>query len=225
FIADFSHEVRTPLAGLRSAVESFASGPVDAATEDQLHRIILRQLNRLERLVEGLGELEQIESGAIALAPREVDLKGLAREVADDLHEMAVHAQVDLAVVGDATKAWADPVRLQQVVTNLVENAVKHSGSNRVEIELADATDQVILRVRDYGAGIPHAEHERIFHRFYRIDKSRSQEAPGTGLGLAIAKHLVLLHGGTIVLDSAPRRGATFEVRLPKPTARTASDR
>jgi len=117
-----------------------------------------------------------------------------------------------VTVHGEPTRASVDVPRAQQIFSNLIDNAQKHGGG-RIDVEVKPEDGWAVVRVSDEGEGIPHAELERIFHRFYRVDKSRS--VPGTGLGLAITKHLVLLHGGSIRAFNRPERGATFEVRLP----------
>lgn len=218
FLSDFSHEVRTPLAGLRSAVETYETHEhLTDEEEKQLRRIVSRQLRRLERLVDDLSELSRIESGEVALDRHEVDLRGLISEVCEDFAERAAQHRVRFSISGDSSIVYADPVRMEQALSNLIDNAIKYGGDDReVRIEVRDSSDFGTVRITDQGDGIPPADREKIFHRFYRVDKSRSQEVAGTGLGLAITKHLVLRHGGTIDVESAPGEGATFVVKLPK---------
>jgi two-component system phosphate regulon sensor histidine kinase PhoR len=205
FLDDFSHEVRTPLTGLRSAVETFEAGDVSAENEEKLRQVMTRQLARIERLVQEISELNRIETGDLVLEQRPVDLYEVIRELVGDMTgPVTVH--------GEPTRASVDVPRAQQIFSNLIDNAQKHGGG-RIDVEVKPEDGWAVVRVSDEGEGIPHAELERIFHRFYRVDKSRS--VPGTGLGLAITKHLVLLHGGSIRAFNRPERGATFEVRLP----------
>ncbi len=203
FLDDFSHEVRTPLAGLRSAAETLEQGGLAREQEEQLRSVMQRQIARIERLVRDLSDLNQIETGRIALQRRRVNLR-------DVLHDLESDFQFTLRG-GDAF-ASIDEARLQQVFSNLLENA-RHHGGGDVDVEVAQENGEGVVRVSDQGPGIPPAELERIFHRFYRVDRSRSH--PGTGLGLAIAKHLVALHGGTIRAWNRAEGGATFEIRLP----------
>jgi two-component system phosphate regulon sensor histidine kinase PhoR len=207
FLDDFSHEVRTPLAGLRSAVETFEGGDLSTENEQKLRQVMTRQLARIERLVQEISELNRIEAGELVLEPQTVDLYQVIRELVDDLGG-------PVAVRGEKTPANVDVSRAQQIFTNLIDNARKHGGG-KVDVEVKPEDGWALVRVSDEGEGIPHAELERIFHRFCRVDKSRSVQ--GTGLGLAITKHLVLLHGGSIRAFNRPDRGATFEVRLPSP--------
>ena len=219
FIADFSHEVRTPLAALRSAVDSFELGEGRNSAEDdqQLRRIITRQLGRLERLAGDLAELSQMEAGDISLSLRPIDLRKLLEDLCEDFTDRAAQKKMRLVVSGAPASLVADSVRLQQAFANLIDNALKYGpDASTVAIAVEEHHERVIVRVSDLGAGIPQQERDRIFRRLYRVDKSRSQETPGTGLGLAITRHLVRLHGGTIEVESAPDHGATFIVILPK---------
>ncbi len=217
FLDDFSHEVRTPLAGLRSAAETFEHGSLTPQQEDQLRKIMMRQLSRIERLVKDLSELNRIESGELVLERRPVELREMLTDLADEFRERLAEKPVTITLRGDEASARVDPSRAQQIFSNLLDNAWKHGGSRgEILIEVGRENGQAVVRVSDEGEGIPPQEVDRIFNRFYRVDKSRSQEIPGIGLGLAITKHLVLLHGGSIrAYNRASGRGATFEVRLP----------
>ena len=218
FISDFSHEVRTPLAGLRSAVETLEanSGRLSPEDDHQLRRIMARQLRRLERLVDDLAELSRIESGDLTLDTRPVELRHLVDDLVEDFADQSAQHRVRFVVEGDATVS-ADPHRLQQAFSNLLDNAIKYGGDDhQVTIEISEDADAGEVRITDEGEGIPRSEREKIFRRFYRIDKSRSQDIPGSGLGLAITKHLVLQQRGSIDVQSEPGKGATFIVRLPK---------
>jgi signal transduction histidine kinase len=216
FLADFSHEVRTPLAGITSAIESLeSSGPgaaLGAEDEEQLRKIIVRQVGRLERLVRDLAELNEIESGGIVLQRVPVDLYELARQVAQDFNGR--DAAVD--VQGGPCVVEADRVRIEQVLTNLIENAIKHGGTGEAFVRVEDRGEECGLEVIDHGPGIPQAEIDNIFLRLYRVDRSRARAVAGSGLGLAITKHLVLLHGGRITARSNASEGTVFELRLPR---------
>ncbi len=223
FFDDFSHEVRTPLAGLQSAAESF-DGHLTAEQEKQLRAIMLRQLDRIRRLVSDLSELNQIESGGLVLERHDIDIFALATEVCDEFRRRTVSQPMTFDVRGAPTLAHADSSRVQQILTNLLDNAAKHGGAKgEVLVEVTSEPPDAVLRVSDQGEGIPPEDMERIFHRFYRVDRSRS--IPGAGLGLAIAKHLVALHGGSIRALNQPGGGATFEVRLPLAVSASSSAR
>ncbi|HYI11389.1 MAG TPA: ATP-binding protein [Thermoanaerobaculia bacterium] len=212
FLDDFSHEVRTPLAGLKSAAETLESGGLTREHEQQLRQIMQRQIARLERLTTDLSELNQIETGQLVLNRRPANLRELLSELCDDFQE---RAGARCVISGSDVAASIDSPRAQQIFTNLLDNAWKHGGGEgEIVVDVGRDGGEAVVRVSDEGPGIPPQELERVFHRFYRVDRSRSQ--PGTGLGLAIAKHLVALHGGTIRAYNREGRGATFEVRLPR---------
>lgn len=217
FLADFSHEVRTPLAGIRAAVETLETRKLDSEQERQLRRVIGRQLSRLERLLDDIKQLSEIEAGEVVLQKQPIDLRDLLSDLCDDFSDRVDSGSIQLSVSGATSLIDVDATRIQQVFANLIDNALKHAaGASEVRVEVEDRTNESVARVIDNGAGIAVEDQERIFNRFYRADPSRSQTRAGTGLGLAIVKHLVLLHGGTIDVRSAPGSGATFEVRLPK---------
>lgn len=210
FVSDFSHEVRTPLAGLRSAVETFEANAGRLSPEDDQHlrRIMARQLRRLERLVDDISELSRIESGDLTLDIRSIDLRRIIDDLVEDFADQAAQHRIRFVVNGEGV-ALADPHRMQQAFSNLIDNAIKYGGDDhQITIEIREGE----VRISDQGEGIPLSEREKIFHRFYRIEKSSS----GSGLGLAITKHLILQQRGTIDVESELGRGATFIVRLPR---------
>jgi two-component system, OmpR family, phosphate regulon sensor histidine kinase PhoR len=209
FLDDFQHEIRTPLTGLRSATETLEEGGIDAQAEKQLRHVIQRQYTRIERLINDLAELNQIESGQVVLNRRPADLRGLLSDLSDELRSR----EERFVVRGEETLARVDVPRAQQIFANLLDNACKHAGGGEVVIDVGRDNGDAVVRVSDQGPGIPPAELERIFNRFYRVDRSRSK--PGSGLGLAIAKHLVAAHGGSIRAFNREGGGAVFEVRLP----------
>lgn len=212
FLDDFSHEVRTPLTGLKSAAETLDAGRLTREHEQQLRQVMQRQIARIERLVTDLSELNQIESGQLVLERRPVNLRAVLGDLCEDFQERTETARFLLR--GDDTIVAIDTLRAQQIFTNLLDNALKHGGGRgEIAVEVGRENGEAFVRVSDEGPGIPPHELDRVFHRFYRIDRSRSQ--PGTGLGLAIAKHLVALHGGSIRAFNRSAGGATFEVRLP----------
>ena len=189
FLDDFSHEVRTPLAGLKSAAETLQhrDGLTDEH-EQQLRGIMERQIARIERLVNDVSELNRIETGELVLQKRQVSLRGLLRELCDDFQERSNGSGRDVrfTLLGDDTVAAIDTPRAQQIFANLLDNAWKHGAGGNVLVEVGTENGEALVRVSDDGPGIPPHELERVFHRFYRVDRSRSQ--PGTGLGLAMPR-------------------------------------
>ena len=179
--------------------------------------VVLRQSARMRELIDDLMDLAQIESGAVDLSPEAVPLRQLLAEVATDLSAAASARGVDVVVAGDeALMVQGDRRRLGQIARNLLDNAIKFSPEGAtVEVQVERAAAGPSFCVTDRGAGIPRSERDKIFQRFYQIDRSRSKTRPGTGLGLAIVKHLVHLHGATVEVEGEPGLGSTFRVQFP----------
>jgi len=217
FVADVSHELRTPIASIGAAAETLAEGGVEKAEAAELTALILRQTARMRELIDDLMDLAQIESGAVALEHDRLPLLSLLTEVAEDLAAPARDREIEVRVAGDAEVTVAgDRRRIGQVARNLLDNAIKFSPpGGRVDVEVFRETRQAGFSVTDQGPGIPRAERDKIFQRFYQMDRSRSKTRPGSGLGLSIVKHLVHLHGGSIEAVDGPARGARFVVRFP----------
>ena len=220
FIADFSHEVRTPLAALKSAVETFEfdRGLLTDDQDGQLRRIMSRQLARLERLAQDLSELSHIEAGDLSLERTEIDLRRLVEDLCEDFRDRAVAETTPLRHHRRRRprprRRHAPPAGLRQPARQ--RHQVRRRRNASIDIDVSATPDRGIVRITDHGEGIPPEERDRIFRRFYRIDKSRSQEIAGTGLGLAITKHLILQHRGNIEVEGVPGGGATFVVTLPR---------
>jgi two-component system phosphate regulon sensor histidine kinase PhoR len=224
FVSDVSHELRTPIAAIRAAVETLAGEsdlPPDIA---RLMGILERQSSEMEALVSDLTDLSQIESGAVTLVIERIPLLPFLLSVVRDLAAASEARGVTVAVeAGENLEIVGDRRRLSQVFRNLVDNAVKFSQAGQQVDVLAEGgmpigpgrASPVVVHVVDRGIGIPRPEQDRIFQRFYRVDPSRAKSVPGTGLGLAIVKHLLILHGGTIRVDSESGKGSRFTVTLP----------
>ena len=217
FVADVSHELRTPISSIAAAAETLADGSADASETSELVDVIRRQSERMREMIDDLTDLAQIESGAIELDRQRVTLSSLLREAGQDLAAAARARGVAVLVAGDESAAVSgDRRRLAQVARNLLDNAIKFSPEGgRVELEAFSEARGPGFSVSDQGPGVPRAERDRIFQRFYQIDRSRSKARPGSGLGLAIVKHIVYLHGGSIEVADAPGGGARFVVRFP----------
>jgi two-component system phosphate regulon sensor histidine kinase PhoR len=216
FVADVSHELRTPLASIGAAAETLAEGQVEEQEASELTDLILRQTVRMRELIDDLMDLAEIESGAVALERQELALLPLAREVAHDLASAAREKGIDVALAGDESlTVGADRRRLAQVVRNLLDNAIKFSPPDaRVEVQASVDSGSPVLTVTDQGPGIPKGEREKIFQRFYQVDRSRSKTRPGSGLGLAIVKHILQLHGASIEVGGEVGRGSVFRIRF-----------
>jgi two-component system phosphate regulon sensor histidine kinase PhoR len=217
FISNISHELRTPVASLKILAETLQEGAIDdrALAQDFLHKINI-EVDRLTQMVNELGELSRIESGELPLKIEPVDLGNVVRRVAERLRAQAKRG--GLSLKGDSPnglpKALADEERVEQVLVNLVHNAIKFTPpSGRINISAKAEGDDILFSVTDTGIGIPADDLPRIFERFYKADKARA--GGGTGLGLAIAKHIVEALGGKIWAESIEGKGSTFTFTLP----------
>lgn len=219
FVANVSHELKTPLTSIRGFAETLRAGAVD----DPAHRLefleaIESDAQRLTALVDDLLDLSAIESGRRKAVLEPVSILDIAREAAARLKPLAERRGVTLRVYDnpELPLVKADRGQIGRVLRNLLENAVKFNreGGSAVVRAEADAEEAVIL-VTDTGSGIPKEDIPRIFERFYRVDKARSSDAGGTGLGLSIVKHIVEGHGGCVDVQSRLGEGSIFRVRLP----------
>jgi two-component system phosphate regulon sensor histidine kinase PhoR len=218
FVADISHELRSPLASVRAAVETLQTGALAEPRDAEAFLSILeKNAARMGAILDDLTDLSLIETGAIELQPERVDLGVAVRETITGLAPRAAARQVQVVTeVPDGLSLRADRRRLDQILTNLVDNAIKFNRQGGgVMVRAAAAGAGVRIAVEDAGPGIPPDALERIFHRFYRLDRSRSRDIPGTGLGLAIVKHLIRLHGGSVRAENKEGGGARFIVELP----------
>jgi two-component system phosphate regulon sensor histidine kinase PhoR len=218
FLSNVSHELRTPLTSIIAFVETLESG----ATEDpescqRFLSIIRKNASRMQGLIDDILELTAIEGGNVQLRAAPVELYDLVQDVCASLAAKAsAHDVVLKNDVAPEVVVHADVRRLEQMLTNLIDNGIKFSrehGMVRISYE-SGARDKIL--VRDNGEGIPAQHLERLFERFYRVDRARSRDLGGTGLGLAIVKHLALLHGGEVTVTSELGKGSTFIIHLPK---------
>jgi signal transduction histidine kinase len=214
--ADIAHELRNPLAVLQANVEALADGVYPPNAEN--FAPVLDQARLLSRLVEDLRTLALADAGQLPLDRLPTDLLPLARRVVDGYGQQADQAGVTLRMEGGPVVALVDPLRIEQVVGNLLSNAVRHTGRGRqVIVRVARQGDRAIIAVADEGEGISPDALPRVFDRFYRADPSRTRAEGGTGLGLAIARRLVELQAGEIAVANRPPGGAEFTISFPLP--------
>lgn len=218
FLSNVSHELRTPLTSILAFVETLEDGALDDAENNRRFLGVIRKnAERMHRLINDILELSAIESGKIEIQRQKIRLNALVEEIKTNLAAKAAARRVTIEnLVPPDTGVFADVVRLEQMLTNLMDNAVKFNlegGKVTVSCERNGARD--LIRVADTGEGLAPEQAERIFERFYRVDRARSRELGGTGLGLSIVKHLARLHGGEVSLTSSLGEGSTFTIELP----------
>lgn len=220
FIADVSHELKTPIFAAQGFVHTLLDGAVnDKNVRTKFLKKAAKSLDGLDMLVQDLLTLSHIETGQIKMHFDYIDMYSLTQDVFEQFEGKADKKAVRLRIDGPVQKVmvYADWQRMSQVMTNLISNAIKHSFDNaEVVVSFGYTKKSVITRVQDFGEGIPPEHINRIFERFYRVDKSRSREKGGTGLGLAIVKHILEGHNTKAVVDSTPNKGSTFSFRLPR---------
>ena len=220
FVANVSHELRTPLTSISGYVETLLEGPeMGSQQRREFLSIILRNATRMNRLTEDLLALASVESGDYKLALQPMRASAIVDDAIDSLTGMVLDSDIRLEAAESVdTLVLADPDALNQVFGNLIENAMKYGKSGKrvlVGARLLEGQNVVEFFVRDFGPGIASEHLDRIFERFYRVDKARSRESGGTGLGLAIVKHIVMAHGGSIRAESELGAGVTFLFTLP----------
>jgi two-component system phosphate regulon sensor histidine kinase PhoR len=231
-VANVSHELRTPLTSIRGYVEALLDGAKDdREASTQFLNIIGTQSERLNLILDDLLQLSQIESGQVMFKREPVDIAAIVERSAATIRPLAEKKQHRLVISNAAQIPWVlgDEDRLVQVLTNLLDNAVKYTpdgGTISVTTQSgpgpkgpSQESSIVEITVADTGIGIPEADRPRVFERFYRVDKARSRELGGTGLGLAIVKHIVEQHGGQVWVEGHTPSGSRFIVRLPAASA------
>ena len=217
-ISDVTHELRTPVANISSYVEMMNDGIMEP-TPERLQNCF-NELQRLSGLIDDLERLRQVENENLVLDKSDVDLRELAQTVIENFELKLREKHLNGQVTGAAAIVPIDRNRMQQVITNLVSNAIKYSNDGgTVRIVIEDTDDSAMSHVEDCGIGIPQADLKRIFERFYRTDKSRNRKTGGAGVGLAIAKNIVQAHKGKIRVESEEGKGSRFTVVLPKISA------
>jgi signal transduction histidine kinase len=213
----FSHELRTPLASILGYAEILIEDGVTGPDADHCVEVIDRNAKRLLRLAGDLQLLSQINSGHMPMEFCSVDLADIAACAVEEMRPEAERKHIDLVLTATAVPHLAaDPTRIAQLLGNLLSNAVKFTtDGGKVEVRLGTERDRAVLTVADTGIGIPVADRERIFERFFRTATAKRQAIQGTGLGLTITQAIVAAHNGTIAVDGGEGRGSTFTVRLP----------
>lgn len=218
FLSNVSHELRTPLTSIMALAETLEVGAIDDPENNRRFLLIIQKnAARMHRLIDDILELSAIEAGNVKLHRERVPLRALVEDVTNSLSAAAAARKIDVRnLISSQREVFADPHRLMQMLTNLIDNAIKFNrDGGEVSITVSnDGRDRII--VSDTGEGIPSHHLDRLFERFYRADRARSRELGGTGLGLAIVKHLAKSHGGEVTVRSQIGEGTEFTIELPR---------
>jgi len=220
FVANVSHEIKTPITAIKGFVETLQEGQSqDPEDVRRFLGIVHRHVDRLEAIVEDLLTLSRIEKEAeteeITLEEHSVRvvLVKAVQACENKAQVKKIHLQLECS---EDLKGRINPPLLEQAVVNLIDNAINYSEEGKsVTIRAQEKEQEILIQVEDHGSGIERKHLERIFERFYRVDKSRSRKLGGTGLGLSIVKHILEAHGGRVSVESQPGRGSTFTLHLP----------
>jgi signal transduction histidine kinase len=222
FLAGVAHELRNPLSALKLSTAMSGRAPLTPERMERTLALVARQVDRLDRMVGDLLDSTRIEAGKLELQPEVRDARELAREVVELYRSGDSGHVLELALPDTPVLVRADPARLEQVLHNLVSNALKYSpAGSRVDVAVVREGGEAFLSVTDQGIGISEDERRLLFAPFQRAGNAR-QRAPGVGLGLSVARRIVEAHGGHIEVDSRPGAGSVFRVRLPLASAEAA---
>lgn len=217
FSANVSHELKTPLTSISGYAEIMKNGMVRPEDIPLFSERIYKEARRLIHLVEDIIKLSKLDEESVELEKENVDLFEMTREIISRLSPQAAQKNIRMELTGESVSCYGIRQILDEMIYNVCENAVKYNiEGGRVSAWVGNTLDGPKVSVTDTGIGIPKEHHERIFERFYRVDKSHSKERGGTGLGLSIVKHGALLHGAKVTVDSMPGRGTRIEMLFPK---------
>jgi signal transduction histidine kinase len=215
-VSDLSHELRTPLTVLRGYLEGLADGTIDPSPDIYLR--LSRETTRMQRLVNDLQELSKMEAGYLPIDARSLDLQPLLTAIVQRFSDQLLAENSPLMLLDyppDTPMVLADPFRVEQILVNLIGNALRYTPTGSVTVQVRSESDRVWVAVVDTGQGIAGEDLPHVFERFWRADRSRDRHSGGTGIGLAICRRLVELQGGTIEVQSQLDRGSTFRFSLP----------
>jgi signal transduction histidine kinase len=221
FVATISHELRTPMSAVYGAAQTLLHRGIDPASEpgQKLLEMISSQAARLSHIIEEVLLTRNLDRGEVQVDRRAVDVEELVRTTALAMQgQLTAPATLEVDVRTHHAGASGDPDRIQQVLVNLLDNAVKYGGGTPVKVKIEDVTDGVRVSVADRGPGVMSADRDRIFEKFFRADPQLTHAPSGTGLGLYISRELARRMGGRLYLDSSPSAGATFVLELPRAT-------
>lgn len=217
FIANVSHELRTPIFAVQGYLETLLDGALDDPKVNRtfLEKAVTKTQN-LNGLLNDLIDISMIESGEMRMSFRYFNLNEFLQSVVEDFNYLAESKglQIELEPVNSKYSVFGDKNRIRQVLNNLIQNAIKYTDKGKIEVIVEEEHKEVNIKIKDTGIGIPEEDINRIFERFYRVDKARSREIGGTGLGLAICKHILEAHSTTLVVKSELQKGSEFSFKL-----------
>lgn len=219
FLANVSHELRTPIFSIQGYIETLLNG---ALSDPKVNKHFLEKANNhtvsLSNLLNDLIDISMIESGEMRMSFRYFDIVSFIKNIINELYHMAEEKNIKLVFIPaqETLDVFGDKEKLKQVFINLLQNAIKYTDKGEVEILLEDEKKFVNVMIKDTGIGIPEEDLNRIFERFYRVDKARSRAVGGTGLGLAIVKHIIEAHNSKIIVQSKLGEGSQFSFKLKK---------
>lgn len=215
-VSDLTHELRTPLTILKGYLEGLADGTIDPSSD--IYYRLSKEVSRMQRLVNDLQELSKMEAGYLAIDARSFDLYPLLTSIIQKFSDQLIaenSPQILLVYPPETPPVLADPERVEQVLVNLIGNALRYTPAGSITVQVEPAKDQIWISVIDTGQGIAREDLPHVFERFWRADRSRNRTSGGTGIGLAICRRLVELQGGVIEAESELGKGSTFRFSLP----------
>lgn len=219
FTANVTHELKTPLTSINGYAEMIASGITSAEENKKFANVIIKEGTRLLELINQILDLSKIE-GQITESKEsfeDIDVYEIANNIASRFEQRLNSKNIELTLSGEGIIINGNKSMIQDMLSNIIDNAIKYNKvGGKVDIKILQNKYEVIINLKDTGMGIPQEDRDRIFERFYRVDKSRSKKITGTGIGLSIVKHIVEYHNGTIVLNSEVNKGTTIEIHLQK---------
>ncbi len=219
FLGNVSHELRTPIFAIQGYLETLLNGAIN---DDEVNINFLSKANlhtiRLNNLLNDLIDISMIESGQMRMSFRYFKVKDFLENMANEMRPLADNKNLEIAVhpIRGKLELFGDKDRLRQVITNLLSNAIKYTDEGKVEIIVQEQSKTAKIIIKDSGLGLAENDRERVFERFYRVDKNRSKAAGGTGLGLAIVKHIIEAHNSRVEVESTPNVGSEFSFVLKK---------
>ena len=219
FTANVTHELKTPLTSINGYAEMIASGITSAEENQKFANVIIKEGTRLLELINQILDLSKIE-GQITESKEsfeDIDVYEIANNIASRFEQRLNSKNIELTLSGEGIIINGNKSMIRDMLSNIIDNAIKYNKvGGKVDIKILQNKYEVIINLKDTGMGIPQKDRDRIFERFYRVDKSRSKKITGTGIGLSIVKHIVEYHNGTIVLNSEVNKGTTIEIHLQK---------